>query len=134
MFERLIDNFFKKMERDAEYEAFAEFEGLYDRNFEEPLSPCKALDEDLDDLLLAVSGLKKRLRETPLNKKSVSGALNNVKSASKAIQDNWKSRSYVKQGCTQGDKKFLALRVRSMLRNGKNLPQQARQNLQILLN
>jgi hypothetical protein len=134
MFERLIDNFFKKMEPDAEYEAFAEFEGLYDGNFEERLSPCKALDGDLDDLLLAVSGLKMRLRETPLNKKSVSAALNNVKSASKVIQDNWKNRSYVKQGCTQRDKKLLALRVRSMLRNGKNLPQQARQNLQILLN
>ena len=134
MFERLIDNFFKKMERDAEYEAFAEFEGLYGGNFEERLSPCKALDRDRDDLLLEVFVLKKSLRETPLNKKGVSGALNNVKSKSKVIQDNWKNRSYVKQGCTQRDKKLLASRVRSMLRNGKNLPQQARQNLQTLLN
>jgi hypothetical protein len=133
MFERLIDNFFKKMERDAEYEAFEEFEGLYDGDFEEPQSLCGALDEDLDELYFSILGLKKRLRETPLNKKNVSAALNIVKSSSKSIQDNWTNRSYVKRGCTQRDKKLLVSRVRSMLRNGKNLPLQARQSLQMLL-
>jgi hypothetical protein len=151
MFERLIDDFCKKMERDAKYEIYDQFDDLYDSYFEVPepfqwpterryhpppaqiiptgpydAVPCGA-KSNLEDLSSAVDRLKKELRHRPLIKKSVSEALNDLASLNKRINVRMKNH------CTQQERKLFASKVRAMLRRG-GLPRQARQSLQTLLN
>jgi hypothetical protein len=160
MFQRLIDDFFKKMERDAEHEELEEFEDSYARYFEAPeppqwprsrsfkpplakiiptgayktFSPCQAMTDDFGDLSWAIGHLENELRQRPPNKRKVSESLNNVTSLAKHIRSRLKNGFYVKQRCNKHDMKLFALSVRVMLQRGKNLPPRARQSLQGLLN
>ena len=151
MFERLIEDFFKRMDRNAEYETFGEFEDLHDTYFEisEPFQwpterryhpppaqiiptgpydtvPCGA-KANWEDLSSEVDRLKKELRRRPLIKKSVSEVLNDLTSLNERINVRLKNH------CTHQERELFASKVRTMLRRG-GLPRQAQQSLQTLLN
>jgi hypothetical protein len=160
MFQRRVDDFFEKMERDAEYEEFEEFAQPNDGYFEVPepyrwprsrsfnpppariiptgpyktFSPCQAMLDDFGDLSWAVGHLENELRQKPLNKGRVGKALSNVITISKQIRARLSNRFYTKQRCNRQDMKLFISSVRAILQRGKGLPQQARLSLQNLLN